>query len=105
MKPPRRIRVGHIDFTVVVDADQVDRIAEDTDADGCMSEKHALIAIRPLPEPRTRTVLVHELIHGCIAASGLVLDDEVEERFVAAATGPLLAALRDNKFLVQFLTA
>lgn len=105
MKPPRRIKVGHIEFTVTVGETEVDRIVDDDDADGCMSEKHALIAIRPLPEPRTRTVLVHELLHGCIAASGLVLDDEVEERFVAAATGPLLAALRDNKALIAYLTA
>jgi hypothetical protein len=54
-------------------------------------------------EDYARATLLHEILHACIRGSDPTLDDEHEETAVAAITGPLLAALRDNPELIDYL--
>jgi len=54
-------------------------------------------------EDYARATLLHEILHACIRSSDPTLDDEHEETVVAAMTGPLLAMLRDNPDVLDYL--
>jgi hypothetical protein len=55
-------------------------------------------------EDYARATLLHEILHACVRSSDPTLDDEHEETVVAAITGPLLAMLRDNPDVLDYLT-
>jgi hypothetical protein len=54
-------------------------------------------------EDYARATLLHEILHACVRSSDPTLDDEHEETVVAAMTGPLLAMLRDNPDVLDYL--
>jgi hypothetical protein len=104
MRPPRRLRIGHLTYRVRVARAR----CEADDVEAVSSGDEARIYLRG-----DRTVegnaaaLLHEVAHQCLFVAGAnAVDDEgqaVEERLVRAMTGPLLAALRDNPDLVAYL--
>lgn len=51
-----------------------------------------------------RAVFLHELLHHCVERAGLKLPAREEERFINAVDSFLLAALRENPDLVEWLT-
>jgi hypothetical protein len=54
-------------------------------------------------EDYARATLLHEILHACVRSSDPTLDDDHEETVVAAITNPLLAMLRDNPDVVDYL--
>jgi hypothetical protein len=51
-----------------------------------------------------RAVVVHELMHHCVERAGLKMPAKEEEQFINAIDAFLLAALRENPALVEWLT-
>lgn len=74
-------------------------------ASGFYVEEQRRIVLAPSNHrDKKREVLVHESLHACIDASGLVFEDEeMEELIVHNLTGPLLDMLRRNPQYVAFL--
>ena len=67
---------------------------------------------QPLGDDYKRETVLHEIVHCCLRVTDCIPDrdaragvEDVEERAVAALTGPLLAVLRDHPELVAWLTA
>ena len=99
---------------MIVSDDLVNResVEQHTSLAGFSSMRHQVIATRPNdgPDYMADTVLQNCQIK-CLRASGVDLDDDVqagltegvEERFIKAATGPLLQTLRDNPELLDYL--
>lgn len=51
-----------------------------------------------------RAVVIHELMHHCVERAGIRLPAKEEEKFINAIDSFLLAALRENPLLVEWLT-
>lgn len=99
--PPARLRVGHAMFDVREDRS---RCVEESVNGYTHGDSRAIILDPGLHPDAARQVLLHELLHACLYVSGAkALEDDEEERVVAALTGPLLGALRDNPALAAFL--
>lgn len=98
---PEQIRVGHTTFRVVADQAR----CEEHDVCGLTDGDRRTILVKPtVPPDMMRQIILHELLHAALYASGFTFDDDtLEERVVAAMTGPLLAALRDNTELLGVL--
>lgn len=109
---PSPLVIGHRTYRVVVDDDVVDREQPDgADWQAFSDSTQQVIGIRPGagPDDEADSVL-HEVLHQCLRASGCWparvrpgKHVDVEELVVAAMTGPLLRALRDNPRLVAYL--
>lgn len=102
MRLPRSVRVGPHRYQLVVDRHGV---LEDTGGcHGSTVTRRLTIAIDgSLEGTAAGEVLLHELLHACLA--GHTMDDELEEAVVNAAAGPLLGVLRDNPAIVSALLA
>lgn len=122
---PRKIRVGHLTYSVLVDAAAIRKASDEADLGGdswsAFSDHDKLIiginANNPVDVQR-RDVL-HELLHCALRHSGVwpnsyaetYVQSEtssgytVEEFVVAAAAAPLLGVLRDNPSLTRWLLA
>lgn len=75
------------------------------DAVGGCDEQSLTIAVDPgKAEDFARSTLLHESLHACLRISEPDIDEEIEERFIAALSNPLLAMLRDNPQMVYYLT-
>lgn len=123
---PRKVRVGHLTYDVVVDVAAIRKASEnaglnDGDEWSAFSNHDKLIiCINPtFPADTQRRDLLHEILHGCLRHSGVwpnsyaatvskAGEDDgytVEEFMVAAASAPLVGVLRDNPSLVRWLIA
>jgi len=102
---PRRLRVGPFLWQVKWSQIEVLRYAPAGDACGTTHHPDLVIAIQPgRAEDYNRSILLHELLHACARAADLQAPEDTEETVVAALTGPLLQALRDNPALLEYLT-
>lgn len=104
--PPTSITVGAVVFDVWYNFDKVAAMAESGTAWGAMDSTSATIAIREdLPEDMEAVVLLHEVLHAVMSQNGLAHDlgPEGEEKVADRLAFSLLATLRDNPVLVEFL--
>lgn len=102
MKLPRSVVIGPHRWRLVTIGDEL--LDEAGGAHGVTVPRRHLIAVDGTLEGTSLAeVLLHELLHACLA--GHTMDDEAEEAVVNAAAGPLLDALRRNPGLVRVLLA
>lgn len=100
MKPPSRIKLGGQDWSV-----DVVKLDPDLCLYGRTRARQASIELDMEQAPtQLRDTLLHEVIHAGLTNVGLSLSTDDEERIVRGITPWLLAALRDNSRLVEFLT-
>ena len=102
MKPPRRIYIGMEDYIVRVTKNMPNDFYGETKND--LSE----IDLHPEQSPgKLRLTTVHESLHAIIHVFGIGrvmgLNHESEEQFVVSLSPWILAWLRDNPKLVEFL--
>ena len=101
---PNKVKVGPFTYEIATD----DKACDDAEADGVFQTKRARIVVRSgLDVQVERSVLLHELLHGCVNAGGKDeegLKHEHEEAAVVAMTNGLLHMLRSNPQLVAWLT-
>ena len=120
MNMPESIRIGHLRIRLV-ESDQLvveHSVRDRGDYVGYSSLSAQLIAVgtksikmgTPLGEDYKREIVVHEVLHLCFRVTDCDPDrdakanlEDVEERAVAAISGPLLGVLRDNPALVEWL--
>lgn len=120
---PTRLRIGHLTYTVVEDDQLVAEhsVREHSDFAGWSSAVTQTIALgikaigqanAPMGADYRRETLLHEVVHCCLRAADCNPDrdakagvEDIEERAVAALTGPLLGVLRDHPDLVAWLIA
>lgn len=124
---PRRIRVGHLTYRVVVDPAEIRAVSDANTVDdgdetweAFSDHERLIIGInRDAPLDVQRRDLVHEVLHCVLRHSGVwpnayakVLSRsdvdtgyDVEEYVVGAQSAPLLGVLRDNPSLVRWLLA
>lgn len=92
--------IGPHVWRLEVDDDSV--LADAADAHGyCSTVRHLIVVDGTLEGTALAEVVVHELLHACLAGAGLEPDDE--ERAVDLAAGRLLDAWRRNPQLRDFL--
>ena len=96
---PRTVRVGPYRYKVV-DRHGSENLGE------CEVDKLRIHVQVGQPPDSERDTLLHELLHACIAHSGLDrrLADDVEEDVVRSLSPILLDTLRRNKNLIAYLT-
>jgi len=114
-KMPKRIVLAGRRFRVRRDGAVLDRasVKMGGELSGFSNYGDQVIAVRRgQPHDFDAEVLLHEILHMCLSTSGCDPDKDaaanlpdVEERAVVAMAAPLLAVLRDNPDLVEFLTA
>ena len=120
---PATLRIGHLTFTLSEDDSLVAEhsVRRCSDLSGWSHAPTQIIALgtkavrqgnQPLGADYRRETALHEIVHCCLRVSDCHPDrdakagvEDVEERAVAALTGPLLAVLRDHPDLVAWLTA
>jgi hypothetical protein len=105
VKPPKEIDVGPFTYRVRSDADAVARI--DAEESGLYDDETLTITINPnRPAQVRREVLLHEFLHAVTDITGLAheLGQKREEKIVRRMAPVLLAALRANPELVDYLT-
>ena len=105
MKAPKSVHVSPFDFAVLYDQDRVDALS----AMGTSSMRQLEVVVGNNQSPICeRDTILHELFHMIIQQTPLFENSEEwaarEESFVAAITPRLLALLRDNPRLVDYLT-
>ena len=110
---PQRLRIGHLVYTVTTTEAFVHSPESPTeDLNGWSHDYAQRIEVSTGGGPEnTRTTVLHEILHQCLRVTGCDPDadakanlEDVEERAVSAIAGPLLATLRDNPDLVDYLT-
>jgi hypothetical protein len=107
MRPPSRVKVSPLQYTVKFDSEAM-KVA---DANGvCLNDVAAIYlqtGNHPLVE---RETFLHELLHALWNRSGLNTrcddgpPDSPGELIIQDIAGPLLALLRDNPAVVRYLT-
>lgn len=99
MKPPKQVVVGPITYRVKV----VQRVSNTESLLGVTHklEKDEIRVARNQGHERMRETLVHELLHALWDQAQLAEKDE--EKIVRRLHGPLLALLRGNPELVEWL--
>lgn len=98
MDTPKVIYIGHADYEIR-EKRQFDLLGETDNIDGVITLRKKQGAACK------RDTLLHEVLHATIWMSGYGhgMESEAEEKLVRALTPWLLAALRDNPSLVEFL--
>lgn len=114
MPRPTKLKIGYITFTVEYLRDSVWLRKGLPPGDGGQTHGAAAsIKVRDatdLDEIHVREVLLHEVLHACVYASGLALEGDpralldIEETFVSRTAPTLLDVLRVNPGLVEYLT-
>ena len=124
---PATVRVGSVTYRVIMDAAEIKAVSDDQDLprgaewEAFSDHDHLIIGLNPdHASDKNRKSLLHEILHCALRASGAHPNTyadtvyeardrhggvTVEEFTVAAMTGPLLSALRDNPELIAHLTA
>src|SRR5262249_9512432 len=99
MKPPRKIKVGPLDITVVMAAKGL-KVHGD-DVWGAYTPREFKIEVEKGQTPsRERVTLIHELLHAIYTETGLKVGDD-EEKIVSLFASSLCMVLRDNPDLVR----
>jgi hypothetical protein len=99
VKLPRQVTVGPHRFKVTL---VPDGILEGAGADGTCVPRHLTIALDAnQPRSQKADTLCHELTHALLAT--VKLDDDVEEAICLAFGPALLALVRDNPDLMEWL--
>lgn len=95
---PRTVRVGPYRYRIM-DRHGSDQLGE------CETDKLLIHVAVGQPLDSERDTLLHELLHACIAHSGLDrrLSDDVEEDVVRSLSPILLDTLLRNRALVRYL--
>ena len=119
---PRKLRIGHLTYTLVEDDQLVSEhsVRECSDFAGWSHAATQTIALstkavrhgnQPIGDDYRRETVLHEVLHCCLRVTDCQPDrdakagvEDVEERAVAALAGPLLAVRRDHPDLVAWLT-
>jgi hypothetical protein len=105
MSRPKVVRIAPYNWDVAWSRNTVLHFHPEEDACGACDAASLTIAIDPGDaEDYNRATLLHEILHACLRSSDPAVDDEQEEMVVAAITGPLLSALKDNPELIEYLT-
>lgn len=103
---PKRLKIAPYTWAVRWTLRDVLKFHPNGDACGSCDLASTTIAIASgQSEDYNRSILLHEILHACIRSSDPTLDDDAEETAVAAITGPLLATLRENPELIEYLRA
>lgn len=97
---PQQVTVGPFRYRIVVDDGRIpDGLY------GVCDKGQQVIALHPFQgEVRSRVTLLHEVLHACADVAG-VDDDKAEERVVTVLAPVLLAVLRGNPRLVDWLVS
>lgn len=106
---PDTVHVHPFDYTVSTDRTELlERcLSEETDLLGHTDHKSLRILVDVGAEPAVcAETLLHEILHTLTVATGLTaeLDPDVEEGLVTRLTPRLLAVLRDNPAVIDYLT-
>ena len=104
---PRRLKFGGQTVTV---RDTPAWDMERNGVDGRFHGSTSLIELRTdVPTTNLRDTLLHECLHGLLYVYGIKpamgWSEDEEEKLVGLLTPVLLALLRDNKSLVEYITA
>jgi len=120
MNMPESIRIGHLRIRLV-ESDQLvteHSVKGQGDYIGYSSPSTQVIAVgtksikmnTPIGEDYKRETVLHEVLHLCLRVTDCDPDrdakanlEDVEERVVAAMSGPLLGVFRDNPDFVEWL--
>ena len=120
MDMPESIRIGHLTIRIEESAQLVAEhsVRDRTDYVGYSSASTQLIAVgnksinmgTPIGEDYKRETVLHEVLHLCLRVTDCDPDrdskanlEDIEERAVAAMSGPLLGVFRDNPDFVEWL--
>ena len=115
-KRPSKIRVGWQTYHVTYFPEKK-WIEDHSDYDrGITYNSKGTIDLRlaiegvPYNEASLRETLLHELVHACFHVSRIDFDNlkkhtDLEEHVAGRLPGPLLAVLRDNPNVLEYLTA
>lgn len=99
-RKPNSAKIGPFVVPIVYDASQ---LISDEDASGEWQGQAMRIVIQEdLSEDATRQIVLHEILHGCVAVAEEP-DEPSEEAYVRIFSGGLLGVLRDNPKLTQWL--
>lgn len=97
MKLPERIKIAHLNFTVLVlETNSYD------DNGGCNFETQTIKLSKKLKGNRLKEILLHEIFHALYYLWALKEGDD-EERVVDAFAVGLATVLRDNPAVADFL--
>lgn len=102
MRLPRTVRVGPHRYRLVIDRNGL--LEQGGACNGLTVPRRLVLAVDgTLEGTALAEVVVHELLHACMA--GLGLDDELEERVADGAAGRLLGVIRDNPALIRAISS
>lgn len=114
-RPPSRIQIGHLTYRVKLSTAACDAEgSDDTRRTNGLSRtaEQRIIIRKGLAADYEAEVVLHEVLHQCLAAANCELDtlakagvEDLEEAAVATIAGMVLATLRRNPELVTYLTA
>ena len=105
MKLPRRLRIGNHRYDVI--GDTIGLVGDHAENRGSTVNETLTIAIDARsPLSNQQETLLHEVLHACWDNTAISAHevDEHQEIVVTALAPPLLAALRANPTLIDFLT-
>lgn len=113
--PPTEVLIGHLLYEVSIDQAALDSASVENGtgsyAGRSISSEQRITLSEHMAPDYARDTLLHEVLHSCLRASGYDPDEDaqagvkdVEERTIKAMCGPLLATLRANPDLLEYLT-
>lgn len=109
VKPPARVRVGPHIYRISTDPSVLRHYEREVDheLDGYCDHANLTIAIkRPLEHTQQADTVLHEVLHAICSQTGITHDTggDDEERLIQRLAPALLAVLRSNPSLVDYLT-
>lgn len=107
---PAVVQIGPLPFAVVCDKAAMDAASTEAGESLRGETDHHTLQITLLPgmaPAKEAETLLHEVLHGCSSVVGIVddLGEKEEEKMVARLAPALLAVLRSNRELVDYLLA
>lgn len=113
--PPPEVQIGHLLYEVTLDQAALDKASVELGTGGFAgrsnSAEQKITLSEDMAPDYARDTMLHEVLHQCLRASGYDPDadaeagiKDVEERTIKAMCGPLLATLRANPDLLEYLT-
>lgn len=110
VRPPNKIALGPFDIKVDISKKAQEKVDRDNDGPlyGMWDGRNATISLSSrAADTIMRETILHELIHAIIELSGAasvhIKDSDTEEGIVRSVTPMILAMLRDNPKLVDYL--
>ena len=106
----KTVQIGYSDIDLKVQAPEFKK-ANMTDCYGQYTQRENIIEIQPgLSDIDEANTLIHEIIHACVYITSLITDgqplstDNDEEVVVNSLSNHLIQVLRDNKWLLRYLS-